>query len=127
LAISAQYDPCLSLGVPTWTNSRIQFTFAGESGVTYFVEASADLENWVQILTNSDPGITRVITVDASAVANFYRAARAPLPMFVAGLAAKEGVSLIGNNIITDAYDSADPVHFTNGFWNSTYALLEVM
>jgi len=115
-------DPCLSLSVPIWTNNQIQFTLRGESAVTYIIESSADLQNWVPVTTNSGFANSRIITLDAPTDSNFYRAARVLVPMFVAGLAVKEGLSLYGNDITTDAYDSADTVHFTNGFWNSTYA-----
>jgi len=119
--LSAQ-DPCLNLGVPVWTNNQIQFTFSGESGVTYNIESSADLQNWSPVATNSDPAVMRVITLDASAQANFYRIARAGISKVAAGFTFKQGVSFKGKSITVDAYNSSDTNGFPNGLWNSTNA-----
>src|SRR5690349_16783227 len=106
LGAYAAQDPCLNLSVPVWTNNQLQLTFLGESGVTYFIESSADLQSWAPIATNSDSDMTRVVILDAPTDGSFYRASRTLLPMFVAGIAAKQGVSLNGVEVTADAYDS---------------------
>src|SRR5882724_554502 len=42
--------------------------------------------------------------------------------LFGVAIAALTSVNNKGNDIVVDAYDSADMVHFTNGLYNSTYA-----
>src|SRR5262249_14539078 len=55
-AISSQ-DPGVNLGAPTLTNSQVQFTLNCESGVTYVIERSPDLQTWTPVLTNNDASI----------------------------------------------------------------------
>jgi len=42
--------------------------------------------------------------------------------LFGVGIAAINNISINGNKLTIDAYDSADLVHFPGGFWNSTNA-----
>src|SRR5437879_12535703 len=84
--LSAQY-PSVALGAPVWTNDQVQLTLHGESGVTYVIESSGDLRTWAPLATNSDSGTARLITVEATSGARFYRAVRGPLPLFSAALA----------------------------------------
>jgi len=117
-AFSAQ-DPCLNITSPAWSNNQIHFTFFGKHGVNYVIESSADLQQWVSVATNSEPGFTRFVTLDAPSGASFYRTASLQRS---AGFIFTQGASLNGNNITVDAYDSADTNHFPNGLWNSTHA-----
>jgi len=114
-------DPYVTLGNPTWTNNQLSFTLIGESDVSYFIESSPDLQNWVRIFTNSEFGSTRLITIDSPGDHNFYRASRGPVPRFFSCLAAKELI-LNGNNLYVDAYDSADTIHFPGGLYRSANA-----
>lgn len=109
----------MNLGSPIWTNGQIQFTLTGESGVSYRIESSPDLQSWTAVVTNSDPGITRTIALDAPDDQSFYRASRGPLPLFDAALVAHQSISLNGNLTRVDSYDSSDPAHSTNGMYNA--------
>src|SRR5947209_6836078 len=95
-ALAAQ-DLCLCLGLPVWTNNQVQFVLTGELGVAYVIESSADLQNWAPVLTNSDYGIMRVITLDPQAGAAFYRAKRGWLPLFAGALIAQQAITNGGN------------------------------
>ena len=112
LAFSSQ-DAGLKLGAPTLTNNQVQFTLNCESGVTYVIEHSSDLQNWTPALTNSDSSIARLITADAPDGVAFYRARRGRRPVFAAALAASGTINLAGNNLATDGFDSGDPMYST--------------
>src|SRR5882672_733431 len=118
LSICCAQDPCLVLSSPVVTNNQFQFSLTGESGVSYVIESSPDLVNWASVATNSDSSISRLIGVDAPNSARFYRASRGPLPLFIAAVAARQRLDLVGNNIVTDSYDSSDLVQFPGGFYN---------
>src|SRR5258708_33731091 len=98
----AVQDPCLCLSLPAWTNNQVQFTFAGEDRITYFIDSSTDLQNWARISTNTASAVTRVVTLDAPPGFNFYRIATARSPRRTAGLTAIQGLSLQGNNVSSD-------------------------
>jgi hypothetical protein len=110
------------LSVSVRANNQLEFTFPGEDGITYFLESSADLQNWAPIATNSNPAVTRVVTVAVPGGANFYRLATSHSPRREAGLKLLQGLSFKGNHITVDAYDSSDTNRFPNGMWNSTNA-----
>jgi hypothetical protein len=97
LAICWAQDTCLVLSSPVLTNSQFQFSLTGESGVSYVIECSPNLENWVPVATNSDSSISRLIDVDAPNGASFYRASWDPLPLFMAALTARQRLDLEGN------------------------------
>src|SRR5882724_5012587 len=118
LGICCAQDPCLILGSPVLTNNQFQFSLTGESGVSYVIESSPDLVNWASVATNSDSSISRLIGVDASSSASFYRASRGPLPLFIGAVGARQRLDLLGNGIVTDSYDSSDLVQFPGGFYN---------
>src|SRR5437660_4873619 len=105
LAVCCAQDPCLSLGSLVFTSNQFQFSLNGEAGVSYVIESSPDLVNWASVATNSDSSISRLIGVDAPSSATFYRASRGPLPLFIATVAARQRLDLLGNNILTDSYD----------------------
>jgi len=60
--------PVLSL--PVFSNNQFQFMVNGATGHNYAVEGSANLTNWVSILTNSVP----FLFSDSSSTHRFYRA-----------------------------------------------------
>src|SRR5436309_15799669 len=70
LSSFSMQDFCLNLGTPVWTNHQVQFSLTGESGVSYVIESSGNLQDWAPVVTNSDFAITRLITVDASSAAS---------------------------------------------------------
>jgi len=114
----AATDPFLLLSVPVITNGQLQVTLQAESGVSYVIETSPDLQNWSPVLTNSDTNLTRLITLSAPTDPAFARALRQPLPVYASTLAAKSYVNLQGNSIHFDSYDSSDPVFSTSGHYD---------
>jgi len=115
-AFSAQ-DADVKLSMPAWTNGQLQFTLTCESGVTYVIEHSANLQTWSPLLSNNESSITRLITADAPSDAGFYRAARGPLPVFAVAITAIGNIDLKGNNISTDGFDSADTNYSIRGLY----------
>jgi len=122
-ALAAE-DACLSLHVSPSANNQIQLQFLGDYRRAYFVEQSQNLQDWVAVATNNDSAIQRVVTLDGGNAQSFYRVSR-ELPSGITGLSAKIEVSMKGNDITMDAYDSSDLVRFPGGLWNATNAFAE--
>src|SRR5207245_2069516 len=101
-------------------DDQFQFTLFG-SNVPYIIEASADLQSWSPIATNTDLSETRIIVPPASESISFYRAAEAT-PVFAAAIAASSWIDLGGNSTRIDSFDSSDPAQSTNGQYDSTKA-----
>ena len=99
-------------------NGQVQLTLTGEAGVSYAIESSSDLQNWTSVVTNSDRAIRRVMTVDALDGESFYRASRGLLPLFAFAVAAQQRISLNGNNVAIDSFDSGDPNYSTGGLYD---------
>lgn len=120
-AVAAQ-DSFLTLDSPVETNGQFQFTLKCQSGATYFIEDSEDLQNWITILTNADWSSNRVLAVDISKVLSFYRARRgAPAivsPWPIVAVIAKNGVTLKGNNIVFDSFNSTNSNYSTGGAYD---------
>ena len=117
-ALSAT-DAGLRLSAPTWMGNRIRFTLNCESGVTYVIERSPDLQSWTPVLTNNGPSIRVLMAATAPGGMGFYRARRGP-PAFIAALVVEEGFDASGSNLGSDSFDSAlgpyNPgSHSTNG------------
>ncbi|HWD20069.1 MAG TPA: hypothetical protein VHB20_12405 [Verrucomicrobiae bacterium] len=71
-ALSQLQAPQLSQ--PLLTNG-LSFALHGQSNVTYIVQVSTDLTNWMDVVTNFDPAPDRIITAPATTDAqDFYRA-----------------------------------------------------
>src|SRR6266446_7609172 len=62
-AVSLQ-DAGVKLGLAAWTNNQAQVTLSCESGVSYVIESSTDLQAWTPVVTNSDASIARVFAID---------------------------------------------------------------
>src|SRR5216683_2114437 len=105
-AFGAQ-DPFLILSQPVWTNNQLQFSLTGESGVTYVIEGSSNLQTWTPVATNNDPGIARVVVLGPTGDAGYFRAARGPLPLFGGAMITKLNIDLKGNSTTVDSYDSS--------------------
>jgi hypothetical protein len=111
-------DPGLLLSSPSVSRNGFQFTLNAESGVSYTIQASTNLLDWVPVGTNADPGITRTITITNPLDGqSFYRAARDPLPLFGFALAANNGIVLSGGGAV-DSYDSSDTNYSTDGLYD---------
>jgi len=105
-------DPFLTLSSPSLVSSQVKFTLTGEANVNYVIESSPDAQNWLPATTNASAEITRQITLEAPTNdMTFYRAWREPQPMFFGALVVRSNISLGGNNISVDSYDSGDPNH----------------
>jgi hypothetical protein len=95
----------------------------GEPGVTCVVQSSPDLSNWTPILTNSDFGPTRVITIDAPNDASYYRAVIPSFPIFGYALGARSNINLAaGTGLVTDSFNSMDTNSSTDGQYDAAKA-----
>jgi len=104
IAFGAQ-DPDMILSSPSVSSNAFTFTLNAQSGVSYTIQASSNLLDWVAVGTNADPGITRTITItNPPDGPSYYRAARNPI--FAGGLTAKGKISL--TNSYLDSFDSSD-------------------
>lgn len=99
----ADQDPSMILTPGSLSNSQFQFTLNAESGITYFIQASSNLSDWVCVGTNTDPGTNRVITItNLPDGQGFYRAAKRP---FGFALLAVQNITLAGGTLV-DSFDS---------------------
>ncbi|HXI70991.1 MAG TPA: hypothetical protein VNN22_11615 [Verrucomicrobiae bacterium] len=106
--IFAAQDPGMVLSSPVVSGNGFNFTLNAESGVSYTIEASSNLLDWVAVDTNTGPGILRFITItNPPADLGYFRAARAPLPLFGGGITAKGKIQMSGGAYL-DSYDSAN-------------------
>jgi hypothetical protein len=112
-------SPAATLSNPTRTANQFQLTVTGETNAMYIVEASTNLQQWLSVLTNSEPGIVRTITLNASGPQNYYRIRNG---LFAVALAAKRYIELNGYNLTTDSFDSTDPERSTNGQYDPAKA-----
>ncbi len=55
----------------------------------------------------------------AKPISRMVQVTTAPLPFFANGMAALLGVTTKGNKLTVDSFDSADPLHSTNGMYNA--------
>jgi hypothetical protein len=112
-------DLGVNFSVTGWTNNQAQLLLSCESGVTYAIESSTDLQNWTWMLANSDSNILRSFMIAAPSSAAYFRVGRIHLPVFQAALAASGTIDFRGNNVTTDSFDSADPNYsaFTIDGW----------
>jgi hypothetical protein len=102
----------LTLSPPTLVSNQVEFTLTGEAGVPYVIETSSDTTHWLAVVTNTSPESTRSIVLAAPTHdATLYRAWREPQPMFLGALVARSSITMSGNNILVDSYDSGDPNH----------------
>jgi hypothetical protein len=105
-------DSFLILSPPALVGNQVEFTLTGEADVPYVVETSSDTTHWLAVVTNTSPEITRSIVLDAPTNdMTFYRAWREPQPMFLGALVARSSITMSGNDILVDSYDSGDPNH----------------
>src|SRR5260370_34613771 len=108
LRVVSLQDAGVKLGLAARTNNQAQVTLSCESGVSYVIESSPDLQAWTPVVTNSDASIARVFAIDAPGGSTFYRARRGYLPLFASALATSQGIDFKGNNVASDSFDSAD-------------------
>jgi hypothetical protein len=108
LLIASGLDSNLTLTTPAMTNGQVQFSVVGEPGVTCVVQSSPDLLNWTPVLTNSDFGPTRILTIDAPNDASYYRAVIPSFPIFGYAMAAATTFNANGNSFTTDSFNSSD-------------------
>lgn len=65
---------------PVWNGAALGFSLLGQSNVTYLIEQSPDLVNWIPVATNYSPNTNRSLLVPppSSDSQNFYRAVVTP-------------------------------------------------
>lgn len=105
-------DPLTSLGTPVWTNEQVQLALNGETNVSYVIQSSPDLVNWIPAVTNTPAPLIAIAAPDK---AGFYRVSRNPLPLFIYAVAARSNILINGNGIMTDSFNSSDTNLSTNG------------
>jgi hypothetical protein len=101
----------LTLGDTVRVGSELRFTVTGESNAIYIIEGSTNLQQWQAVNTNRDFAVTRTVSVNVSDPRSYYRA-RVARP-FIGALAASSTISLEGNNIYIDSFDSASTNYST--------------
>jgi hypothetical protein len=114
-------DPCLTLGLPLRTNGQVQFQLQGETGVSYVIETSTNLQSWIPVSTNTQSlgDLFSTIAIPESFPAAFVRASRGLQPMFTGAVTTRSNITFKGNEIRVDSYDSMDPNHSsTNGLYD---------
>ena len=62
------------LSAPSYTNGQFQFTLKGQGGVSYVIQASADLKTWTDVATSMSANSNRSIAIPAPDSRSFYRA-----------------------------------------------------
>jgi hypothetical protein len=67
-----------NLESPQVASGMLQFALEGQSNVTYIIQGSCDLSNWVATATNYSTCVRRHICVPAGGNQNFYRAVASP-------------------------------------------------
>ena len=103
----------VTLGNTARAGSELQFTVTGESNVIYIVEGSTNLQQWQPVNTNRELAVARTVSVNVSDSRSYYRA-RVARP-FTAALVASSTISLEGNNIRIDSFDSTSTNYSTGG------------
>lgn len=118
---ASSQDPCdFTIPPPLLSSNQFRFSFPGESGRLYSIETSTNLQNWVPVATGLIGSFSRDIELSTSAPTAFYRLVRGPGSPFIGALVARQTVDGKGNIFETDSYDSFDPAHSTNGFYDAT-------
>src|SRR5215208_993972 len=101
----------VTLGNTVRTGSELRFTVTGESNAIYIVEGSTNLQQWQPVNTNRQFAVARTVSVNVSDSRSYYRA-RVARP-FTGALVARSTISLEGNNIRINSFNSADPNYST--------------
>jgi hypothetical protein len=63
-----------TLSSPSRVAGQFQFTLNGQANVSYVIQSSTDLLNWVPVTTNVSANASRPITIPAPGILSFYRA-----------------------------------------------------
>jgi hypothetical protein len=119
LSTFAAVDSYLTLDSPVQTNGIFGFTLNGQFGTRYVIEASTDLQTWAPILTNDGPDSARALTTSVVGDSAFYRAKQGPWVFKAIGIVVRTNITLSGNSISIDSFDSSDITNFPGGLWNA--------
>jgi hypothetical protein len=114
------------LSAATLSNSRrvgtgFEFSIVGASNDIYAVDASTNLQNWTAVMTNRQAGEVRMISMTASAQAEFYRV-RLLQPLFTGAFGAREWIDFAGSGVRVDSFDSADALASADGRYDPAKA-----
>ena len=112
-----------SLSPPVWSNdlTHAQLTIANctNASLQYIPQLSFDLSNWVALQTNRASATNFSIMVATTNQYCFYRLVTAPVPapvpLFQAAIIVKSNVTMIGNSLVVDSFDSSSPLYSTAG------------
>jgi hypothetical protein len=66
------------LWMPSISTGQRNFTLLGQSNVTYVIQQSPDLINWLSVATNYSPAPIRAVSLAAPDTWDFYRAVASP-------------------------------------------------
>jgi hypothetical protein len=113
-------DEFLVLSAPMFVGNQVHFTITGEADAVYVIESSEDSIFWTPVVTNYDRTITRLVSLDRSPNAAYYRGWRRRLPVFSAALASRTSINFMANSLTVDSFDSSDPAYSTNGRYDPT-------
>lgn len=114
-------DPPL-LTQPRRVGNQFEFTLLGLSNASYRIEATANLQGWAPVATNTAAAATRSISVAAPAARALYRAIRLGTPYFRYSLTTTGAVDLNGLSLYADSFNSANPVQSTGGAYDPAKA-----
>ena len=62
----------------SWSNDQFQFTLAGQSNVSYVIQASTNLNDWISVTTNYSLSEVRTLNLAAPDSQTFFRAVIPP-------------------------------------------------
>ena len=127
LAESGIEDGLAQVNVNFGTNyfSSAQTNWGGTDGVYGPKTVAIGGDSYSTIIISATPGPTIVATgyttipLSSKTIKRTVQAATTPAFAFGGAIAALQNVTMNGNNIMVDSYDSADPLHSTNGLYNA--------
>jgi len=102
--------------------NQVQFTLSGASNYNYAIQTSTDLLNWTSVTTNGNAGSNGAWIIIAPATNDvlFFRAAKVTIPAFRFALAAQATINFAGSNMLSDSFDSTDPLYSTAGQYDAS-------
>jgi hypothetical protein len=114
----------LELRWPAINGTQFSFTLDCETNAIYLIEHSTNLVEWAVVARNAEVTTNRSLSFSNSLLAGdyhaFFRARRTNEPLFQFAMSAKHGISMNGQNLRTDSFDSATNSPYNDGFGHYT-------